>query len=86
MQMWYLSNEGEIRRDEICLDYSRGTPQVINYRCHGRHGNQYWKYLEVVKLFSVALDVFLNMRFMICSSRAFDAYVKWTLFTCIVMV
>jgi hypothetical protein len=42
MQYWMLSKEGEIRRDEACLDYA-GT-DVILYPCHGSKGNQFWEY------------------------------------------
>ena len=48
----YLENEeiggkirnsnGEIRRDEHCLDY--GGTDVILYPCHGVRGNQWWIY------------------------------------------
>lgn len=41
-QYWMLSKQGEIRRDEACLDYA-GT-DVILYPCHGSKGNQYWQY------------------------------------------
>ncbi|XP_069186089.1 putative polypeptide N-acetylgalactosaminyltransferase 9 isoform X1 [Procambarus clarkii] len=41
-QYWMLSKEGEIRRDEACMDYA-GT-DVILYPCHGSKGNQYWEY------------------------------------------
>uniref|UniRef100_T1JB07 Polypeptide N-acetylgalactosaminyltransferase n=1 Tax=Strigamia maritima TaxID=126957 RepID=T1JB07_STRMM len=41
-QFWMLSKEGEIRRDEACLDYS--GDDVILYPCHGSKGNQYWMY------------------------------------------
>ncbi len=37
-----LSKEGEIRRDEACLDFA-GT-DVILYPCHGSRGNQFWMY------------------------------------------
>lgn len=37
-----MSKEGEIRRDESCLDYA-GT-DVVLYPCHGSKGNQYWSY------------------------------------------
>lgn len=37
-----LSKNGEIRRDEACLDYSGQS--VILYPCHGSKGNQYWRY------------------------------------------
>ncbi len=41
-QYWMLSKEGEIRRDEACLDYAGSD--VILYPCHGSKGNQFWKY------------------------------------------
>ncbi|KAB7505234.1 putative polypeptide N-acetylgalactosaminyltransferase 9 [Armadillidium nasatum] len=41
-QYWMLSKEGEIRRDEACLDYAGAD--VILYPCHGSKGNQLWEY------------------------------------------
>ncbi|OQR79886.1 putative polypeptide N-acetylgalactosaminyltransferase 9-like [Tropilaelaps mercedesae] len=41
-QYWLLSKNGEIRRDEACIDFA-GT-DVILYPCHGSKGNQYWTY------------------------------------------
>lgn len=41
-QFWMLSKEGEIRRDEACLDFA--GQDVILYPCHGSKGNQYWTY------------------------------------------
>ncbi|CAH1964302.1 unnamed protein product [Acanthoscelides obtectus] len=41
-QYWMFSKNGEIRRDEACLDYS--GQDVILYPCHGGKGNQYWQY------------------------------------------
>lgn len=41
-QYWMLSKEGEIRRDEACLDYAGSDP--ILYPCHGSKGNQFWEY------------------------------------------
>ena len=41
-----LSKQGEIRRDEACLDYA-GT-QIILYPCHGSKGNQFWEYNDEV--------------------------------------
>ncbi|KAF6209675.1 hypothetical protein GE061_015424 [Apolygus lucorum] len=42
-QYWMLSKEGEIRRDEACLDYA--GQDVILYPCHGSRGNQLWFYI-----------------------------------------
>ncbi|XP_043227648.1 putative polypeptide N-acetylgalactosaminyltransferase 9 isoform X1 [Amphibalanus amphitrite] len=41
-QYWLMSKDGEIRRDEACLDYA-GT-NVTLYPCHGSRGNQFWIY------------------------------------------
>lgn len=41
-QFWMLSRDGEIRRDEACLDYA--GKDVILYPCHGSKGNQLWVY------------------------------------------
>lgn len=42
-----LSKEGEIRRDEACMDYAGSD--VILYPCHGSKGNQYWEYNPEVR-------------------------------------
>lgn len=44
-QYWMLSKNGEMRRDDGCLDYSGGE-SVIVYPCHGQKGNQEWQYRE----------------------------------------
>ncbi|XP_053610097.1 putative polypeptide N-acetylgalactosaminyltransferase 9 isoform X3 [Plodia interpunctella] len=41
-QYWMYSKNGEIRRDETCLDYS--GHDVVLYPCHGSKGNQLWLY------------------------------------------
>lgn len=38
-----LSKNGEIRRDEGCMDFSGGK-DVIIYPCHNMKGNQEWIY------------------------------------------
>lgn len=42
LQYWMYSKQGEIRRDETCLDYS--GHDVVLYPCHGAKGNQLWLY------------------------------------------
>ena len=37
-----LSKEGEIRRDDACLDFA--GRDVILFTCHGGKGNQEWSY------------------------------------------
>uniref|UniRef100_A0A7E4ZZ18 Polypeptide N-acetylgalactosaminyltransferase n=1 Tax=Panagrellus redivivus TaxID=6233 RepID=A0A7E4ZZ18_PANRE len=41
-QYWMLSKDGEIRRDESCVDYA--GKEVMIFPCHGMKGNQEWKY------------------------------------------
>lgn len=41
-QYWLFSKTGEIRRDDLCVDYAGGD--ITLYPCHGSKGNQYWKY------------------------------------------
>ncbi|XP_072949060.1 putative polypeptide N-acetylgalactosaminyltransferase 9 isoform X2 [Epargyreus clarus] len=47
-QYWMYSKNGEIRRDETCLDYS--GHDVVLYPCHGAKGNQMWMYDPNTKL------------------------------------
>ncbi|CAK5061970.1 unnamed protein product [Meloidogyne enterolobii] len=41
-QYWMLSKDGEIRRDESCIDYA--GKDVIIFPCHSMKGNQEWRY------------------------------------------
>lgn len=41
-QYWMLSKDGEIRRDESCIDYA--GKDVIIFPCHSQKGNQEWRY------------------------------------------
>ena len=38
------SVSGEMRHDELCLDYNGFNPAVILLSCHGNGGNQKWIY------------------------------------------
>ena len=49
-QYWMLSKEGEIRRDEACLDYAGAGSKVILFNCHGSKGNQEWVYNHDAKI------------------------------------
>lgn len=42
-----LSKDGEIRRDESCVDYA--GQNVMIFPCHGMKGNQEWKYDHQVR-------------------------------------
>lgn len=46
-QYWLLSRDGEIRRDEACVDYA--GHDVILFPCHGSGGNQLWFYEKDTK-------------------------------------
>lgn len=41
-QYWLLSKDGEIRRDEACVDYAGHDVEL--FPCHGSGGNQLWYY------------------------------------------
>ena len=41
-QYWLFSRDGEIRRDEACVDYA--GHEVVLFPCHGSGGNQLWLY------------------------------------------
>ncbi|CAL8108671.1 unnamed protein product [Orchesella dallaii] len=41
-QYWSYSKTGEVRRDEMCVDYA--GQDVMIYPCHGSMGNQHWVY------------------------------------------
>ncbi|TKR66861.1 hypothetical protein L596_023094 [Steinernema carpocapsae] len=41
-QYWMYSKDGEIRRDESCIDYA--GQDVMIFPCHSMKGNQEWKY------------------------------------------
>ncbi|CAK9300062.1 unnamed protein product [Gordionus sp. m RMFG-2023] len=46
-QYWMLSKDGEIRRDDMCLDYAGKSPVLFD--CHSQKGNQYWVYNPIKK-------------------------------------
>jgi len=54
-----LSPEGEIRRDEGCIDYAGQL--VMIYPCHGMKGNQEWLYGPVCTFLYVLLLVLKNL-------------------------
>ena len=47
-QYWLLSRDGEIRRDEACVDYA--GRDVVLFPCHGSGGNQLWLYDQETQL------------------------------------
>lgn len=47
-QYWLLSRDGEIRRDEACVDYA--GKDVVLFPCHGSGGNQLWLYERETQL------------------------------------
>ncbi|KAL3104758.1 hypothetical protein niasHT_030370 [Heterodera trifolii] len=41
-QYWMFSRDGEIRRDESCIDFA--GKEVMIFPCHSQKGNQEWRY------------------------------------------
>lgn len=80
-QYWLLSKDGEIRRDEACLDYP--GKDVILYPCHGSKGNQHWKYnheLRQVKhaISGKCLTMTADEKRVICQPcDPYNAYQQW---------
>ncbi|KAI3388253.1 hypothetical protein SNEBB_000694 [Seison nebaliae] len=66
-QFWMLSKDGEIRRDEGCIDYAGGSNEkgkkdkVIVYTCHSMKGNQHWEYRNNGLLYHPASQLCLEM-------------------------
>jgi len=66
VKVFSLSNDDELRREEICADV-RGTAgeTVVMRHCHGHRGNQQWKHdrvrIFIYLLLNVNVDV--NRRF-----------------------
>jgi len=62
-QFWMLSKNGEIRRDEGCLDYAgqSGQDKVLIYGCHGQMGNQFWELTAESTLYHQTSGLCLEM-------------------------
>ncbi|CAG9532700.1 unnamed protein product [Cercopithifilaria johnstoni] len=62
-QYWMITKDGEIRRDDSCIDYA--GVDVMVYPCHGLKGNQEWKYLpyknQILQILHVATNECLEM-------------------------
>ncbi|VDK68976.1 unnamed protein product [Litomosoides sigmodontis] len=62
-QYWMITKDGEIRRDDSCIDYA--GVDVMVYPCHGMKGNQEWKYLpyknEILQILHVTTNECLEM-------------------------
>ena len=41
-QQFYLSNQGEVRKEVHCLDYNNQA--LLMFNCHGVKGAQLWSY------------------------------------------
>lgn len=56
-QAWSLTDQGELRSDEVCLEVSGMTSGTIKLaKCHHQRGNQHWEFQEEV---SVCFYIFL---------------------------
>ncbi|VBB28308.1 unnamed protein product [Acanthocheilonema viteae] len=62
-QYWMITKDGEIRRDDSCIDYA--GVDVMVYPCHGMKGNQEWKYLpyksQILQILHVTTNECLEM-------------------------
>jgi polypeptide N-acetylgalactosaminyltransferase len=81
-QYWMYSKDGEIRRDESCVDFA--GKDVMIFPCHGMKGNQEWKYnhknhqlLHVVtgKCLEMTKD---GARLLMSPCDSENAYQNWT--------
>ncbi|KAH7731537.1 Glycosyl transferase [Aphelenchoides avenae] len=81
-QYWMLSKDGEIRRDESCVDYA--GKDVMIFPCHGMKGNQEWRYdHEQHQLLHVVTGKCLEMtkdgsKLQMKACETSNAYQHWT--------
>ncbi|KAK6165372.1 hypothetical protein SNE40_022312 [Patella caerulea] len=55
IQLWHLTDAGEIRRDDECLDNLGNTTKPLAVTsCHGSRGNQYWEVTKKNQIYNVA--------------------------------
>ena len=47
-QLWYLTKQGQVTREDHCLDYD--GKELAMFRCHGLGGNQQWSWDPQTKL------------------------------------
>jgi len=47
---WWYTTKGEIRREEICMDYF--GEKLMPFWCHGAKGNQEFIYNDTVRVHS----------------------------------
>ncbi|XP_012946869.1 putative polypeptide N-acetylgalactosaminyltransferase 9 [Aplysia californica] len=61
-QLWMMSKDNEIRRDDACYDHNGGE-NVILYQCHPEKGkgSQYWIYRDDQTLFHPASNLCLEL-------------------------
>uniref|UniRef100_A0AC35GUG7 Polypeptide N-acetylgalactosaminyltransferase n=1 Tax=Panagrolaimus sp. PS1159 TaxID=55785 RepID=A0AC35GUG7_9BILA len=81
-QYWMYSKDGEIRRDESCVDFA--GKDVMIFPCHGMKGNQEWKYNHKThQLLHVVTGKCLEMtkdgaRLLMSPCDTENAYQNWT--------
>jgi Ricin-type beta-trefoil lectin domain len=39
-QLLFLTQHGELRREDLCLDYNKHRENVYPYKCNGKKGTQ----------------------------------------------
>ncbi|VDM49078.1 unnamed protein product [Toxocara canis] len=80
-QYWMLSKDGEIRRDESCIDYAGA--EVMIFPCHGMKGNQEWRYNhQLHQILHVVSEKCLEMsrdgaKLLINTCDSSNAYQQW---------
>jgi hypothetical protein len=60
-QSFTMSESGEIKRENLCLDYSQGSIFPISYSCHGQKGTQvgisFCVFLNLLRYLTAAMDI-----------------------------
>lgn len=81
-QYWLYSKDGEIRRDESCIDYA--GKDITIFPCHSMRGNQEWKYdHKIHQLLHVVSGKCMEMskdgaRLLMTQCETGNSYQSWT--------
>ena len=63
-QMFYLTENDEIRRDDMCVEVRDGA-QLVQSSCHGKKVNQEWKYRDDDTIFNPFYDKCMEISSMV---------------------
>uniref|UniRef100_A0A914I3E3 Polypeptide N-acetylgalactosaminyltransferase n=1 Tax=Globodera rostochiensis TaxID=31243 RepID=A0A914I3E3_GLORO len=81
-QYWMFSRDGEIRRDESCIDFA--GKEVMIFPCHSQKGNQEWRYNHKLRqLLHVVTGKCMEMtrdgnKLKMSACNTESAYQQWT--------